>query len=373
MFTYTHISIILSIFLINRLLLNFVNYCSYPYGYFYMLCKSSILCLHLQGRRIMIPITIISGFLGAGKTTYLQHILNCRNTNERILIIENDFGETSLDAKQLSASGATVREVTSGCICCSLQGNFKNALIDILSTQDIDQIYIEPSGVSKLSEILYTCDDDDITSKAYISMIITIVDAMQAPMAIKNFGPFFKDQIKHCYAILLTHIEDEKQVEKAKQLIVELAPHTPIYTDVDALQQGIHQLKSNTHKAHEHDSETCSCHTCNDSEDYNGAHHNNHSHHSHDGHHHEHQPFVSYTFHNLQTLTHTQWIDFCNKLPSTVLRVKGIVPTSSGPMELQYTLQSCSLTDTHLKDYHLVVIGTDIDISSIQEKVCSAS
>ena len=72
MFTYTHISIILSIFLINRLLLNFVNYCSYPYGYFYMLCKSSILCLHLQGRRIMIPITIISGFLGAGKTTYLQ-------------------------------------------------------------------------------------------------------------------------------------------------------------------------------------------------------------------------------------------------------------------------------------------------------------
>ena len=93
----------------------------------------------------------------------------------------------------------------------------------------------------------------------------------------------------------------------------------------------------------------------------------------HDGHHHEHQPFVSYTFHNLQTLTHTQWIDFCNKLPSTVLRVKGIVPTTSGPMELQYTLQSCSLTDTHLKDYHLVVIGTDIDISSIQEKVCSAS
>ena len=102
------------------------------------------------------------------------------------------------------------------------------------------------------------------------------------------------------------------------------------------------QLKSNTHKAHEHDSETCSCHTCNDSEDYNGAHHNNHSHHDHDGHHHEHQPFVSYTFHNLQSLDHTQWIDFCNKLPSTVLRVKGIVPTASGPMELQYTLQSCS-------------------------------
>ena len=338
-----------------------------------MLRKSSILCLHLQGRRIMIPITIISGFLGAGKTTYLQHILNCRNTNERILIIENDFGETSLDAKQLSTTGATVREVTSGCICCSLQGNFKDALIDILSTQDIDQIYIEPSGISKLSEIITTCTDDAIADKAYVNMIITVVDAMQAPMAIKNFGPFFKDQIKHCYAILLTQADDEKQIKKTKELIIELAPHTPIYTDVDALQQDINQLKSDTHKTHEHDSETCSCHTCNDSVDYNCAHHDTHNHHNHVGHHHEHQPFVSYTFHNLQSLNHTQWIDFCNKLPSTVLRVKGIIPTASGPMELQYTPHSCSLTDTHLKDYHLVVIGTDIDISSMQEKVCSVS
>ena len=103
MFAYTHISIILSIFLITRLLLNFVNYCLYPYGYFYMLCKSSILCLHLQGRRIMIPITIISGFLGAGKTTYLQHILNCRNTNKRILIIENDFGRSEEHTSELQS------------------------------------------------------------------------------------------------------------------------------------------------------------------------------------------------------------------------------------------------------------------------------
>ena len=165
----------------------------------------------------MIPITIISGFLGAGKTTYLQHILNCRNTNERILIIENDFGETSLDAKQLSTTGATVREVTSGCICCSLQGNFKDALIDILSTQDIDQIYIEPIWKSvKLSEIITTCTDDAIADQAYINMIITVVDAMQAPMAIKNFGPFFKDQIKHCYAILLTHADDENRLKNKR-------------------------------------------------------------------------------------------------------------------------------------------------------------
>ena len=82
---------------------------------------------------------------------------------------------------------------------------------------------------------------------------------------------------------------------------------------------------------------------------------------------------MTHTFHNLQSLDDTQWIDFCNNLPSTILRIKGIIPTASGPMELQYTPQSCAITATHLNDYHLVVIGTEIDIPSINEKVCSAS
>lgn len=105
----------------------------------------------------MIPIVIISGFLGSGKTTFLQHILKEHKSTDKILIIENDFGETSLDAVNLAKSGATVREVTSGCICCSLQGNFQQALLDILQNYEIDVIYIEPSGVSKLSEIIHTC------------------------------------------------------------------------------------------------------------------------------------------------------------------------------------------------------------------------
>ena len=275
----------------------------------------------------MIPITIISGFLGAGKTTYLQYILNQRNTNERILIIENDFGETSLDAQQLSTSGAVVREVTSGCICCSLQGNFKDVLVDILSTQDIDQIYIEPSGVSKLSEIISTCMDKEICEKAYIDMIITIVDAMQAPMAIKNFGPFFKDQIKHCHAILLSHIEDTKQTAKTKELITELVPNTPVYTDIESLQQDVAQIHQ---IAHAHN-----------------------------------------TFYNLQTLEEQRWMELCNILPSTIIRAKGIVPTSAGPMELQYTPQNCSMSATNLDSFHLVIIGTEIDIASISRNVCN--
>lgn len=303
----------------------------------------------------MIPITIISGFLGAGKTTYLQYILNQRNTNERILIIENDFGETSLDAQQLSTSGAVVREVTSGCICCSLQGNFKDALVDILSTQDIDQIYIEPSGVSKLSEIISTCMDKEICEKAYIDMIITIVDAMQAPMAIKNFGPFFKDQIKHCHAILLSHIEDTKQTAKTKELITELVPNTPVYTDIESLQQDVAQIHQIAHAHNYHD---CNCH----------GHTHDCNHHQHE---HEHQPFISHTFHNLQTLEEQRWMELCNILPSTIIRAKGIVPTSAGPMELQYTPQNCSMSATNLDSFHLVIIGTEIDIASISRNMCN--
>ncbi|WP_456156067.1 CobW family GTP-binding protein [Veillonella sp.] len=301
----------------------------------------------------MIPITIISGFLGAGKTTYLQYILNQRNTNERILIIENDFGETSLDSQQLSTSGAVVREVTSGCICCSLQGNFKDALVDILSTQDIDKIYIEPSGVSKLSEIINTCKDESIQEKAYIDMIITIVDAMQAPMAIKNFGPFFKDQIKYCYAILLSHIEDDKQTAKTKDLITDLVPHTPVYTDIESLQQDVNQIHQIAH-VHNHHSCTCHSHT----------HDCNHHHHEH-----EQQPFISHTFYDLQMLEEQRWGELCNTLSPSIIRAKGIVPTPAGPMELQYTPQNCSMSATSLDSFHLVIIGTEIDMASISRNV----
>ena len=92
------------------------------------------------------------------KNNILQHILKEHKSTDKILIIENDFGETSLDATNLAKTGATIREVTSGCICCSLQGNFQQALLDILQNYDVDTIYIEPSGVSKLSEIIHTCE-----------------------------------------------------------------------------------------------------------------------------------------------------------------------------------------------------------------------
>ena len=280
----------------------------------------------------MIPIVIISGFLGSGKTTFLQHILKEHKSTDKILIIENDFGETSLDAVNLSKSGATVREVTSGCICCSLQGNFQQALLDILQNNEIDVIYIEPSGVSKLSEIIHTCNDEEIAKSAYVHASVTTVDAMQAPMFIKNFGLFFKDQITHSDAIFLSHTEDIQQTSITKRMIRDLAPNTPIHEeawDTLSLRDYIKRLY------HEH-------------------------------------LFMSHTFKDLRTLSLVQWKTILEGMPDTVLRAKGIVPTTEGPHELQYGTHYCSLTPTESTDYSLVVIGTDFNVPMVHNEVCQS-
>lgn len=286
----------------------------------------------------MIPIIIISGFLGAGKTTFLQQILKEHNPSDKVLIIENDFGETSLDAVQLASTGVNVREVTAGCICCSLQGNFKKALIDILDTQEVDTIYIEPSGISKLSEIIATCTDESIAAKAYVHGAITIVDAMQAPMGIRNFGAFFKDQITHCDAIFLSHVEDVQQTELTTRMIHELAPHTPIHKEPwDTLE--LRNYIKRLYHCHEKD-----------------LHHDN--------------PFMSHTFKGLRTLTVAQWTTILQGLPPTVLRAKGIVPTTEGPHEVQYTPAHCQFNPSTIADYALVMIGTEFDIPLIYNEVC---
>lgn len=288
----------------------------------------------------MIPIVIISGFLGAGKTTFLQHLLEEHGPDDRVLIIENDFGETSLDAMQLQERGAAVREVTAGCICCSLQGNFKNTLLEILNTQNVDTIYIEPSGISKLSEIIHTCEDEEIAKKAYIQGAITIVDSMQAPIGIRNFGSFFKDQISHCDAIFLSHIEDVQQQDLAVSMIQSIAPHTPIYKepwDTMSLRNYIKRLY--------HCDETTL---------------------------HDDNPFISHTFRDLRTLTPDQWVTILKGLPFTVLRAKGIIPTTDGPREVQYTTHHCHITPTTLTDYNLIMIGTEFDIPLIANEICNS-
>ena len=289
----------------------------------------------------MIPIIIISGFLGSGKTTFLQHILKEHKPTDKVLIIENDFGETSLDAANLAKTGATIREVTSGCICCSLQGNFQQALLDILQNYDVDIIYIEPSGVSKLSEIIHTCEDEDIAKSAYVHASVTTVDAMQTPIFIKNFGLFFKDQITNSDAIFLSHTEDVQQTSITKRMIHDLAPNTPIHEeswDTISLRDYIKRLY------HCHDDNSL----------------------------HDEHLFMSHTFKDLRTLTVLQWKTILEGMPDGVLRAKGIVPTIEGPHELQYGTHYCSLVPSESTDYSLVVIGTDFNVPMVHNEVCQS-
>ena len=129
-----------------------------------------------------VKVYIISGFLGAGKTTFIQPLIKELPDPQRILVLENDFGQVNLDGALLREQGYTVRELTSGCICCSLAGDFRRALVDILDTQDVDYIIIEPSGVSQLSDILAICKDSSIAKRIELTGCVSIVDAMRAPM-----------------------------------------------------------------------------------------------------------------------------------------------------------------------------------------------
>ncbi|MBP9551289.1 GTP-binding protein [Veillonella sp.] len=205
-----------------------------------------------------IPITIISGFLGAGKTTFLQQILKYHSDLSRILIIENDFGQVNFDTQLLGTTGVNIRELTSGCICCSLQGDFKTALLQTLDQLDVDAIYIEPSGVGKLSDILAACESPEITTIAHVQAAITIIDATNAPLFIRNFGEFFKDQVAHGDALFLTHQELPEQVELTINLLRELNPSAPIHTedwaDINVLEYITESLQPTVYSE-----ETCHC------------------------------------------------------------------------------------------------------------------
>ena len=175
-----------------------------------------------------VKVYIISGFLGAGKTTFIQQLIKELPDPRRILVLENDFGQINLDGALLREQGYTVRELTSGCICCSLAGDFRRALVDILDTQDVDYI-IEPSGVSQLSDILAICKDSSIAKRIELTGCVSIVDAMRAPMYYKNFGIFFKDQIAYSSQVFISHQEEEELLQKTLEIIRVLNPAAPIY------------------------------------------------------------------------------------------------------------------------------------------------
>ena len=163
----------------------------------------------------MVPVYIISGFLGSGKTTLIQSLLNRTDVN-KVAVIENDFGEVSFDAAVLKRQGVRLEELPSGCICCTLVGNFKESLRTVLKDGSAELIVIEPSGVAKLSDIKDLCESAEFAGNIGPLVTVTVVDGSMAVMYAENFGEFFVDQLREGQVIVVNRMddkEDEKQSE----------------------------------------------------------------------------------------------------------------------------------------------------------------
>ena len=261
----------------------------------------------------MTKIDIFSGFLGAGKTTLIKKLITEAYAGEKLVLIENEFGEIGIDGGFLSEAGIQINEMNSGCICCSLVGDFGKALSQVLTEYAPDRILIEPSGVGKLSDVIRAVQGA-ATEGAVLNGFTTVVDAGKCKMYMKNFGEFFNDQVENAGCIVLSHTDtaSASKIETAVSLLREHNPTVVIVTTpwndltgaqlleamerTDTLEAEMARLAEETHghshgehhhPHHDHDEE-CHCH------DHDNEHHHHHNHdeecccHDHDHEHHHH-------------------------------------------------------------------------------------
>ena len=248
----------------------------------------------------MVKIDIVSGFLGAGKTTLIKKLLKDAFQGEQVVLIENEFGEIGIDGGFLKEAGIQIREMNSGCICCSLVGDFGASLKEVVEKYHPDRILIEPSGVGKLSDVIKAVQgvekEVDITLNSYT----TVVDAKKCKMYMRNFGEFFNNQVEYAGAIIMsrTDIVDEEKATKAMELLREINKNAAIITTpieklegkklLEVMEHPVsleEELLKEEHEHHHDHDEECGC-----------GHDHEHEHHHHDhdeecgcGHDHEHE------------------------------------------------------------------------------------
>lgn len=256
----------------------------------------------------MTKIDIISGFLGAGKTTLIKKLLADALKGQQVVLIENEFGEIGIDGGFLKEAGIEIREMNSGCICCSLVGDFGTALTEVIEKYHPDRIIIEPSGVGKLSDVIHAVEGIKTETEVVLNCATTVVDVTKCKMYLRNFGEFFKNQVEAASTIILSRTDTEKateeKVEAALALLRELNPDaTIITTPVEELDgkkvldtmEGVKidlshvEEEHEGHHHHEHDEDcTCGCHDHEHHHHNHESHHHNHEHHHHDHEHHHH-------------------------------------------------------------------------------------
>ena len=370
----------------------------------------------------MTRIDIFSGFLGAGKTTLIRKLIAEAYKGEKLVLIENEFGEIAIDGGFLKDAGVEITEMNSGCICCTLVGDFEKALKKVMDEYAPDRIIIEPSGVGKLSDVARAVEQ---VEGASIGAKVTVVDAGKCRMYMRNFGEFFNDQVENADIIVMSRTDTapESKVVAASELLRKLNPTASLITtpwskldgmqikaamDGDALQKEMEHMEHEAHEHHHHhhdhddDDHECCCghdhehHHDHDDDDHDEHEHEHHHHdhdehdhdhgkgctcgchdHDHDGHHHHHhadEVFSSWGVETPKKFTEAALRAMLDELADsdkfgTILRAKGFVDAADGewiyfdyvPGEADIRRGNAAVTG------RLCVIGSKLNDAALKE------
>ncbi len=336
----------------------------------------------------MTRIDIFSGFLGAGKTTLIRKLIAEGYQKEKLVLIENEFGEIAIDGGFLQDAGVEITEMNSGCICCTLVGDFTKALKKVMDDYAPDRILIEPSGVGKLSDVAAAVER---VEGAHIGARVTVVDAGKAKMYMRNFGEFFNDQVANADLLVMSRTDTAKpeKVLEATELLKSLNAGAGLITtpweqlsgaqileamDKNGLRHELEEME-HEHHHHHHDGEECDDPECechhhhHDNDDEDG-----HEHHHHHHHHHADEIFQSWGMETARKFSEAALRDILGKLGDearfgAVLRAKGIVDASDGewlyfdyvPGEIDLRRGQAAVTG------RFCVIGSKLNESALKE------
>lgn len=355
----------------------------------------------------MVKINVISGFLGAGKTTLIKKLLTGSLRNEKVVLLENEYGEIGIDGGFMKDAGITVTELNAGCICCTLAGDFQAAVDQLIDTYHPDRILVEPTGVGKLSEILSAVEKAKTRHpEIEVGGSATVVDAGKCRMYMKNFGEFFLDQVKSASTVIFsrTQLLSPDRVEKSRQLIAEAHPDARIITTpwddmepdfiLEVIENGkpiwfapLEDDDDDEEDEHEHHH-----HHDHDDDDHEHEHHHHHEHddddndheHEHEHHHHHHhhgegehdadEVFGNIGLETAQRYEKDEIRDILSKLSDEeeygrILRAKGILQNAAGEwFQFDYVPGEIDLRDGSA-DYtgRLCVIGADLNEKALTE------
>ena len=320
----------------------------------------------------MTKIDIFSGFLGAGKTTLIKKLIKESFAGQKVVLIENEFGEIGIDGGFLKESGIQINELNAGCICCSLVGDFRAALQQVVEQYHPDRIVIEPSGVGKLSDVTRAVEGVAEHLDVQLSSFVTVADVNKVKMYMKNFGEFYNNQVESANTIILSRTQGmkEEKLAQAVSMIQEKNAKARIITTpwdeltgeqiLAVMEQGhslaeelmeeamkLHEEEEHEHHHHDHDDDECDCHEHHHDHDEHEHHHDHDEHgeectcgcHDHDHHHHHHhhadEVFTSWGKETPRKYTKEELDEILVKLSEEtefgiILRAKGMLPAADG-------------------------------------------